>query len=85
MMRSGLIWGFDNGVPTIKGIITTMNNSDLYSMIAMNWHHNVSRPNLSIACMGMPTGAECLAESIAIVEEVCGPMEAIELLEECGL
>ena len=53
-------------------------------MIHMNFWANVMHPRPHAICR-MPTGAECLAESIAIVEEVCGPMEAIELLEECGL
>lgn len=61
-----------------------MDNLTLHQMIAMNLYYSVSRPSLATICQ-MPTGAECLVESIAIVEEVCGPMEAIELLEECEL
>lgn len=60
------------------------NSTSLLDMMAMSLYCSVSRLSLS-SIYHMPTGAECLAESIAIVEDVCGPMEAIELPEECGL
>lgn len=58
--------------------------ADLYEMIRMNIYFSMYHPRPH-NILRLPTSAEVLAESIAIVEDVCGPMEAIELLEECGL
>lgn len=61
-----------------------MNRYDLMQSIQMGFYCNLMRPNLS--CIRMPNSAECLAESISILEDVCqDPVEAIEILEECGL